>query len=158
MLAVTLTFSVIISIMFLVIGGVVGYLLKEYVIERNSRYIPTHPEMFDESEDFSIPRRQYVEFKPDIPTFKRPKNDKFLCPPKIKLAQMKKSCVRCERIFDDHITNHHILHHVCHICSHMKRLSEISFKLTCHICFKKFKDKYSLAGHLQVHNDDNPNY
>ena len=117
-----------------------------------------HPEMFDESEDFSIPRRQYVEFKPDIPIFKRPKNDKFLCPPKIKLAQMKKSCVRCERIFDDHITNHHILHHVCHICSHMKRLSEISFKLTCHICFKKFKDKYSLAGHLQVHNDDNPNY
>ncbi len=49
MLAVTLTFSVIISIMFLVIGGVVGYLLKEYVIERNSRYIPTHPEMFDEN-------------------------------------------------------------------------------------------------------------
>jgi hypothetical protein len=32
-----------------VVGGVVGYLLKEYVIERNSTYIPTHPEMFDEN-------------------------------------------------------------------------------------------------------------
>tara|TARA_B100000475_G_scaffold123126_1_gene89927 strand:- start:1131 stop:1295 length:165 start_codon:yes stop_codon:yes gene_type:complete len=31
------------------VGGVVGYLLKEYVYERNSTYIPTHPEMFDEN-------------------------------------------------------------------------------------------------------------
>jgi hypothetical protein len=28
---------------------VIGYLLKEYVIERNSTFIPTHPEMFDEN-------------------------------------------------------------------------------------------------------------
>jgi hypothetical protein len=31
------------------VGGVIGYLLKEYVIERNSTLIPTHPEMFDEN-------------------------------------------------------------------------------------------------------------
>ena len=49
MLAVTLTLSTIISVLFLVVGGVVGYLLKEYVIERNLTYIPTHPEMFDEN-------------------------------------------------------------------------------------------------------------
>jgi len=49
MLAVTLVFSSIISILFLIVGGVVGYLLKEYVNERNSTYIPTHPEMFDEN-------------------------------------------------------------------------------------------------------------
>ena len=49
MLAVTLTFSAIISVMFLLIGGVIGYLLKEYVNERNSTFIPTHPEMFDEN-------------------------------------------------------------------------------------------------------------
>ena len=49
MLAVTLTLSSIISIMFLLVGGVIGYLLKEYVIERNSTLIPTHPEMFDEN-------------------------------------------------------------------------------------------------------------
>ena len=49
MLAVTLTFSEIISVMFLLVGGVIGYLVKEYVIERNSTYIPMHPEMFDEN-------------------------------------------------------------------------------------------------------------
>ena len=49
MLAVTLTLSTVISIMFFLVGGVVGYLLKEYVIERNSTFIPTHPEMFDEN-------------------------------------------------------------------------------------------------------------
>lgn len=49
MLAVTLTLSTIISIMFFLVGGVIGYLLKEYVIERNSTFIPTHPEMFDEN-------------------------------------------------------------------------------------------------------------
>lgn len=49
MLAVTLTFATLISIMFLVVGGVVGYLLKEYAIDRTSQYIPMHPEMFDEN-------------------------------------------------------------------------------------------------------------
>ena len=49
MLAVTLTLSTVISIMILLVGGVIGYLLKEYVIERNSTFIPTHPEMFDEN-------------------------------------------------------------------------------------------------------------
>ena len=49
MLAVTLTLSTVISILFLMVGGVIGYLLKEYVIERNSTFVPTHPEMFDEN-------------------------------------------------------------------------------------------------------------
>ena len=49
MLAVTLTFSAIISVMCLLVGGVIGYLLKEFVIERNSTFVPTHPEMFDEN-------------------------------------------------------------------------------------------------------------
>ena len=49
MLAVTLTLSTLISVIFLLVGGVIGYLLKEYVIERNSTYIPMHPEMFDEN-------------------------------------------------------------------------------------------------------------
>ena len=48
MLAVTLTFSAIISVLFLLVGGVVGY-LKEYAIDRTSQYIPMHPEMFDEN-------------------------------------------------------------------------------------------------------------
>ena len=49
MLAVTLTLSTVISILFIMVGGVIGYLLKEYVIERNSTFVPTHPEMFDEN-------------------------------------------------------------------------------------------------------------
>jgi len=49
MLAVALTFATLISIMFLIVGGVVGYLLKEYAIDRTSQYIPMHPEMFDEN-------------------------------------------------------------------------------------------------------------
>lgn len=49
MLAVTLTLSTIISLLFLVVGGVVGYLLKEYAYQRTASYIPTHPEMFDEN-------------------------------------------------------------------------------------------------------------
>jgi len=49
MLAITLTFSVIFSLMFLTVGSVVGWLAKEYVIQRDSKFIPTHPEMFDEN-------------------------------------------------------------------------------------------------------------
>tara|TARA_R100000008_G_scaffold83268_1_gene68481 strand:- start:877 stop:1101 length:225 start_codon:yes stop_codon:yes gene_type:complete len=49
LIAVTLFFTTLISIMFLLIGGLMGYLLKEFVYERNSTYIPTHPEMFDEN-------------------------------------------------------------------------------------------------------------
>ena len=49
MLAVTLTLSTVISILFLVVGGVVGYLLKEYAYQRTATYIPTPPEMFDEN-------------------------------------------------------------------------------------------------------------
>jgi hypothetical protein len=49
MLAITLTFSVVFSLMFLILGSVVGWIAKEYVIQRDSKFIPTHPEMFDEN-------------------------------------------------------------------------------------------------------------
>ncbi len=49
MLAVTLTFSALFSVMFLVVGTVVGWLAKDYVLQRDSKYIPLHPEMFDEN-------------------------------------------------------------------------------------------------------------
>jgi hypothetical protein len=49
MLAVTLTFSALFSLMFLMIGSVIGWIAKEYVIQRDSKYIPMHPEMFDEN-------------------------------------------------------------------------------------------------------------
>lgn len=49
MLAVTLTFSALFSVMFLVLGTIVGWLAKDYVLQRDSKYIPLHPEMFDEN-------------------------------------------------------------------------------------------------------------
>ena len=59
MLAITLTFSVIISVGFLVLGTVIGYLFKEYTLDQQSRYIPTHPEMFDENGQL-IPDQVYA--------------------------------------------------------------------------------------------------
>ena len=49
LIVVTLTLFSVISIMFLLLGGVIGYLLKEYAYDRTSAYIPTHPEFFDEN-------------------------------------------------------------------------------------------------------------
>jgi hypothetical protein len=45
MLAVTLTISTLISIMFFFVGGVVGWLAREHFY--NTAPIITHPEMFD---------------------------------------------------------------------------------------------------------------
>ena len=46
MLAVTLTLGTLISIMFFLVGGMIGWTVKQYLIERN--YVAyTHPEMFD---------------------------------------------------------------------------------------------------------------
>tara|TARA_B100000900_G_scaffold275022_1_gene235021 strand:+ start:108 stop:335 length:228 start_codon:yes stop_codon:yes gene_type:complete len=47
MLAVTLTISTLISIMFFFVGGVVGWLAKEHFYSTNISYM--HPEMFDEN-------------------------------------------------------------------------------------------------------------
>lgn len=47
MLAIALTFSVIVSIAFLLLGTVIGYMVKGYTVEQQARYIVTHPEMFD---------------------------------------------------------------------------------------------------------------
>ena len=47
MLAVTLTISALISIMFFFVGGVVGWLAKEHFYSTNISYM--HPEMFDEN-------------------------------------------------------------------------------------------------------------
>ena len=117
-----------------------------------------HPKMFNDEEDLILPRRQYVEFVPNVPRFERPEQDKFLCPPPIKLAQMKKNCVNCKKIFDDHRKNHHIIHDVCQICSHIGRLSNIPFHLACCICLKIYADKYTLSRHMQIHDDGNKNF
>lgn len=66
MLAITLTFSALFSVMFLVLGSVVGWMAKDYVIQRDSKFIPTHPEMFDENGQV-IPDQIYaVRFENDL--------------------------------------------------------------------------------------------
>lgn len=46
MLAVTLTITTLISIMFFLVGGMLGWMIKQHFYERS--YIPSmHPEMFD---------------------------------------------------------------------------------------------------------------
>ena len=47
MLAVTLTISALLSIMFFFVGGVVGWLAKEHFYSTQPVYM--HPEMFDEN-------------------------------------------------------------------------------------------------------------
>ena len=47
MLAVTLTIGTLVSIMMFFVGGVVGWLAKDHVIQTQPVY--THPEMFDEN-------------------------------------------------------------------------------------------------------------
>jgi len=50
MLAVTLTLTTLISIMFLLVGGMLGWMAKQYVYEKNYlSSLSTHPEMFDEN-------------------------------------------------------------------------------------------------------------
>jgi hypothetical protein len=48
MLAVALTLGTLISIMFFFVGGMIGWNLKQYLVERNYAAY-THPEMFDEN-------------------------------------------------------------------------------------------------------------
>jgi|TARA_B100000902_G_C26928334_1_gene725105 hypothetical protein len=66
MLAVTLTFSALFSVMFLVLGTVLGWLAKDYVLQRDSKYIPLHPEMFDENGQVIPDEVLAVRFENDI--------------------------------------------------------------------------------------------
>jgi len=48
MLAITLTFSALFSLMFLCMGGVIGWMAKQHFYE-GTAVAYTHPEMFDEN-------------------------------------------------------------------------------------------------------------
>jgi len=51
-LVITLTLSVVISFMFFLVGGMIGWLARDYVFRRQTEFVPTHPEMFDENGQF----------------------------------------------------------------------------------------------------------
>jgi|TARA_B100002019_G_scaffold38494_1_gene32207 hypothetical protein len=46
MLALTLTLSTLISVLFLAVGGIIGWLYKDHI--QKTAPLPLHPEMFDE--------------------------------------------------------------------------------------------------------------
>ena len=48
MIAVTLTLSALISLLFLGLGGVIGWLAKDVVNQKNTAFYPMHPEFLDE--------------------------------------------------------------------------------------------------------------
>ena len=66
MLEVTLPFSALFSVMFLVLGTVVGWVAKDYGLQRDSKYIPLHPEMFDENGQIIPDEVLAVRFENDI--------------------------------------------------------------------------------------------
>lgn len=66
MLAVTLTFSALFSVVFLILGTLVGWLAKDYVLQRDSKYIPLHPEMFDENGQIIPDEVLAVRFENDM--------------------------------------------------------------------------------------------
>ena len=48
MLDVTLTFTALFSVLFLLVGGIIGWLYQQHVQQQQMSYFPVHPEMFDE--------------------------------------------------------------------------------------------------------------
>lgn len=64
MLAVTLTLGTLISVMFFFVGGVIGWTVKQYLVEKN--YIAyTHPEMFDQNGNIIPDEILAVRFETD---------------------------------------------------------------------------------------------
>ena len=48
MLDVTLTFTALFSVLFLLVGCIIGWLYQQHVQQQQMSYFPVHPEMFDE--------------------------------------------------------------------------------------------------------------
>ena len=64
MLAVTLTITTLVSIMFFFVGGMIGWMAKQHFYERS--YIPSmHPEMFDENGNIIPDQILAVRFEND---------------------------------------------------------------------------------------------
>lgn len=43
------TFTVMFTLLFFMVGGIIGWMVKDYIIERQYAPISVHPEMFDEN-------------------------------------------------------------------------------------------------------------
>lgn len=43
------TFTIMFTLLFFMVGGIIGWMVKDYIIERQYTPISVHPEMFDEN-------------------------------------------------------------------------------------------------------------
>ena len=76
MLAVTLTLTTLISIMFLLVGGMLGWIAKQYVYEKNYlSSLNTHPEMFDENGNIIPDEILAVRFENDYDDYEDDEED-----------------------------------------------------------------------------------
>lgn len=74
MLEVALTLGTLISIMFFLVGGMIGWNLKQYLIEKN--YVAyTHPEMFDENGNVIPDEIVAVRFENDYDNYEDEEDD-----------------------------------------------------------------------------------
>ena len=63
MIAVTLTLSVLISLLFLGLGGVIGWIAKDVVVQKNTAFYPMHPEFLDEDGNIIADEIMSVRFE-----------------------------------------------------------------------------------------------
>jgi|TARA_Y100000052_G_C2920597_1_gene68016 hypothetical protein len=63
MIAVTLTLSALISLLFLGLGGVIGWIAKDVVIQKNTAFYPMHPEFLDEDGNIIADEIMSVRFE-----------------------------------------------------------------------------------------------
>ena len=119
---------------------------------------PDHPKMFNPEEDILIERRLMFESNLKTPIFERPSAASKFRSSDLRLAGMKKDCNICRQVVKDHLKNHHCakLHmEACEICAHTEFCSNNSFNLICYVCMKKFKSKYRLDDHMNIHSHEN---
>jgi hypothetical protein len=74
MLAVTLTVTTLISFMFLILGGVIGWLAKQHFYE-GTAIAYTHPEMFDENGNIIPDEIVSVRFENDYDDYEDEERD-----------------------------------------------------------------------------------
>ena len=120
-------------------------------------HAPDHPALFVKDAEIMIMRRVLFESEVRKPIFDRPSYHPRLCPPPLKLANLRKQCVVCTHNVKEHTENHYTLHTLsCEICEQIDFVSRHSYALICHVCLKKFDRKHTLEDHLKKHSSQNP--
>jgi hypothetical protein len=79
MLAAELTLFCLITILFLFVGGVIGWLTKSHIYESQIRQVYTHPEMFDSNGNLIPDEILAVRFENGYDDYDEEENDDEDC-------------------------------------------------------------------------------